>query len=43
VTLFDNDNGFAEVAEYKNGKLIMLADKCPEWIMQLKAALSRMS
>jgi len=32
---FDNNNGFVEVAEYKNGELIFKGDFRPEWIAQL--------
>ena len=32
ATFFDNDNGFIEVAEYKNGELILKGSKYPKWI-----------
>ena len=32
---FDNDNGFVEVAEYRNGELILKGDKRPAWVMEL--------
>ena len=32
---FDNNNGFVEVAEYKNGELIFKGDFRPDWISQL--------
>ncbi len=33
---FDNENGFVEVAEYKNGDLILKGDYRPLWITELK-------
>ena len=39
VHLFDNENGFCEAAEYKNGKLIPLLDPLPEWVTAFKAYL----
>ena len=38
VVLFDNDNGFVEVAQYKNGELIITTDS-PEWLKKLKQLL----
>ncbi len=38
---FDNENGFVEVAEYRNGELILKGDYRPEWIMQLKKHLEK--
>lgn len=35
VTLFDNDNGFVEVAEYKNGEIIPKGQNLPEWLKEL--------
>mgnify|MGYP002754539070 CR=1 FL=1 len=35
VTLFDNDNGFVEVAEYVNGELIPRGDYRPRWLQEL--------
>lgn len=32
VVFFDNENGFAEKAEYKNGMLITKGEKIPDWI-----------
>lgn len=37
---FDNNNGFVEVAEYKNGELLLLGDYRPKWITELKDRLS---
>ena len=37
--LFDNDNGFAEVAEYRNGELILKGEHSPNWIIELSAYL----
>lgn len=39
VTLFDNDNGFVEVAEYRNGELVPKGGYCPAWLAELTAAL----
>ena len=36
VRFFDNDNGFVEVAEYKNGDLILKGDHRPAWILELQ-------
>lgn len=33
--LYDNDNGFTLVAEYRNGELIALTDKRPAWLIEL--------
>ena len=38
---FDNANGFEEVAEYKNGKLIVKGDYRPDWITELKSMLGK--
>ena len=35
VRLFDNENGFVEVAEYKNGEIIVKGDYKPIWLMEL--------
>lgn len=32
---FDNDNGFVEVAEYRNGELIVKGERRPRWITEL--------
>jgi len=32
ATLYDNENGFTVVAEYKNGKLVYMTDSAPEWL-----------
>ena len=37
---FDNDNGFEEVAEYRNGELILKGQKHPRWIIELSDYLS---
>ena len=36
---FDNDNGFVEVAEYRNGELLLLGDAHPAWILELQQYL----
>ena len=35
VHLFDNENGFVEVAEYKNGEIITKGDYRPKWLCEL--------
>ena len=35
VHLYDNDNGFREVAEYKNGEIIISSSNSPKWIFEL--------
>ena len=32
---FDNENGFVEVAEYKNGEIILKGNYHPNWILEL--------
>ena len=39
AVFFDNENGFAEKAEYKNGSLITKGGKIPEWISELNEYL----
>ena len=41
ATLFDNDNGFIEVAEYRNGELL-IKGRCPAWLTELQQALKSM-
>ncbi len=36
VKLYDNENGFAEKAEYKNGTLIIKSSDIPEWLRGLQ-------
>ncbi len=36
VHFYDNENGFAEVGEYRNGGVILLGEYVPEWISGLK-------
>jgi len=33
---FDNDNGFVEVGEYRNGEIICKGDYKPKWFVELK-------
>lgn len=40
VHFFDNENGFIEKAEYKNGSLITKGGKTPEWINELEEYLN---
>jgi len=39
VKFFDNDNGFIEVAEYKNGEMILKGMEHPKWILDFYHAL----
>lgn len=39
VRFFDNNNGFIEVAEYKNGMLIIKTEQIPQWLNDLKEYL----
>ena len=39
VTLFDNENGFVEVAEYRNGELLPKGTYRPEWLCCLEQAM----
>ena len=39
VHLIDNENGFAEVGEYRNGRLILYGEKIPEWVNELKCII----
>ena len=36
---FDNDNGFVEVAEYRNGELILKGETRPAWVLELSEYL----
>lgn len=40
VRFYDNENGFVEVGEYKNGGLIVKGT-APKWIDELKIYLDR--
>ena len=40
VRFFDNENGFADIAEYKNGSLIAKGNS-PKWLDELKEYLNR--
>lgn len=39
AVFFDNENGFIEKAEYRNGTLITKGEKIPEWIKELEQKL----
>lgn len=39
VVLFDNENGFVEVAEYRNGELLPKGAYRPEWLTALEQAI----
>ncbi len=38
---YDNDNGFQLVAEYRNGELLLVGDRQPHWIVELKGYLEQ--
>ena len=40
VCLYDNENGFAEVAEYRNGTLIVKTACVPVWLTELRSYLN---
>ena len=40
VIFFDNENGFVEVGEYKNGRLMINENIAPRWIKELEKVLS---
>ena len=35
ATFYDNENGFAAVAEYKNGEILQIGNLKPEWLNEL--------
>lgn len=39
VHFFDNDNGFVEVAEYRNGEVVGIGELRPEWLRELQGFL----
>lgn len=43
VALFDNENGFVEVAEYTNGELIFKGNYRPVWLLELAKVLEKWS
>ena len=36
---FDNDNGFVEVAEYRNGEVVSIGELRPDWLKELQCFL----
>ena len=38
---FDNDNGFAEVAEYRNGELTLKGEIRPAWVLELSEYMKK--
>jgi len=38
---FDNDNGFAEAAEYRNGELILKGEAHPAWVLELSGYINK--
>ena len=43
IALFDNENGFGEVAEYTNGELIFKGNYRPGWLLELAKVLEKWS
>ncbi len=41
AVFFDNDNGFAEIAEYKNGELILKGSEYPKWIKEFHEYITK--
>lgn len=41
ATFFDNENGFVEVAEYRNGELICKGEYRPAWLLELQRTLQQ--
>jgi len=41
AVFFDNENGFIEKAEYKNGSLITKGGKIPDWLSELSEYLNK--
>ena len=41
VKLYDNENGFVEKAEYKNGMLIIKGNNIPDWLKELQNKLEK--
>lgn len=39
VHFYDNENGFAEVGEYRGGNIILIGEYAPDWIVGLKSFL----
>ena len=37
---FDNENGFVEKAEYKNGSLVINSNNVPEWLKEFEQLLN---
>ena len=40
AVLFDNNNGFIQAAEYRNGKIITIEENPPSWLSQLQEHIS---
>lgn len=40
VQLYDNENGFVYVGEYRNGQICTVGDYIPDWINELKGCLN---
>ncbi len=40
ATFYDNENGFVAVAEYKNGEVLQIGSRKPEWLGELMDYMS---
>lgn len=40
AAFYDNDNGFREVAVYRNGELLLLGEHWPKWILEFRDYLN---
>lgn len=40
ATFYDNENGFVAVAEYRNGEILPIGNRKPEWLEQLMKAVT---
>lgn len=38
---YDNDNGFQEVAAYRNGELLLIGEHRPKWVLELQGYLAK--
>ena len=37
---WDNENGFVNVGEYKNGSLVIYGNEPPQWLTELKKLIN---
>lgn len=41
ASFYDNDNGFRQVAAYRNGELFLIEEQRPKWILELQDYLKK--